>query len=312
MKELSSLVQRSFHVVPREEDFHTLALGASGRTIVRIRLGSRTCIGIRWGNDRADNDSFIPADRHLHAHGVNVPEIYDYEPLGPGCGAALVEDLGDASLLAFRGESWPSLRLRYIRAMEQLHLLHSCPFPEEFPLQPAFDEALYRWEQSYFAEHLLGAHLGLETDSFLNHPALEELAQFLASLPECPVHRDSQSQNVHIHAGKTWLIDFQGMRGGRPEYDLASLVYDGYARLEPEQAEDMLREWEKISGQPLDDRIFRACALQRLMQMLGAYANIGHNQGKTWYLAQIPAGLEHLRKLLPGSTLAEPLAAMLA
>ena len=43
-----------------------------------------------------------------------------------------------------------------------------------------------------------------------------------------------------------------------------------------------------------------------------AYANIGHNQGKTWYLAQIPAGLEHLRKLLPGSTLAEPLAAMLA
>lgn len=48
------------------------------------------------------------------------------------------------------------------------------------------------------------------------------------------------------------------------------------------------------------------------MQMLGAYANIGHNQGKTWYLDQIPAGLEHLRRLLPGSTLAEPLAAMLA
>lgn len=44
-----------------------------------------------------------------------------------------------------------------------------------------------------------------------------------------PRPRDSQSQNVHIHAGKTWLIDFQGMRGGRPEYDLASLVYDGYA-----------------------------------------------------------------------------------
>ncbi|MCB5520569.1 hypothetical protein LIP81_19035, partial [Erysipelatoclostridium ramosum] len=100
----------------------------------------------QWGNDRADNDSFIPAARHLHAHGVNVPEIYDYEPLGPGCGAALVEDLGDANLLAFRKEPWPSLRLRYIRAMEQLHLLHSCPFPEEFPLQPAFDEALYRWE----------------------------------------------------------------------------------------------------------------------------------------------------------------------
>ena len=102
------------------------------------------------------------------------------------------------------------------------------------------------------------------------------------------------------------------MRGGRPEYDLASLVYDGYAHLAPAQVQELLREWERITGHPLDERIFRACALQRVMQMLGAYANIGHNQGKTWYLAQIPAGLEHLRRLLPGSTLAEPLAAMLA
>ncbi len=312
MKELSRLVQRSFHTIPQEEDFHPLALGASGRTIVRIRLNGRTCIGIRWGNDRADNDSFIPAARHLHTHGVNVPEIYDYEPLGPGCGAALVEDLGDNNLLAFRKEGWPSLLPRYIEAMEQLYLLHSCPFPEEFSLQPAFDEAMYRWEQSYFAEHLLGTHLGLKTDSFLNHPALKEQAQFLASLPECPIHRDSQSQNVHIHDGKTWLIDFQGMRGGRPEYDLASLVYDGYARLRPGQVKELLQEWEKISGRSLDEHIFRACALQRIMQMLGAYANIGHNRGKTWYLAQIPAGLEHLRRLLHGSTLAEPLMTVLA
>ena len=85
MKELSRLVHRSFHIIPRQEDFRPLALGASGRTIVRIHFGGRTCIGIQWGNDRADNDSFIPAARHLHAHGVNVPEIYDYEPLGPGC-----------------------------------------------------------------------------------------------------------------------------------------------------------------------------------------------------------------------------------
>lgn len=312
MKELTRLVQRSFHVTPREEDFRTLASGASGRTIVRIHLGERTCVGILWGNDRADNDSFIPVDRHLRSHGVNVPEIYDYEPLGTGCGAALTEDLGDASLLRFRDESWDRLRLRYIKAMEQLHLLHECPFPETFSFQPCFDEALYRWEQEYFAEHLLATHLNRDPAPFLEHPALRELAQFLAALPLCPVHRDSQSQNVHIHAGKTWLIDFQGMRGGRAEYDLASLVYDGYAHLEPEQADDLLTAWEHLAGHPLDRDIFRACALQRLMQMLGAYANIGHNKGKTWYLEQIPAGLEHLRRLLPGSALAEPLARMLA
>ena len=48
------------------------------------------------------------------------------------------------------------------------------------------------------------------------------------------------------------------------------------------------------------------------MNMMGAYANIVQTPCSTWYLAQIPAGLVHLRKLLPGSTLAEPLAAMLA
>ena len=243
MKELSRLVQRTFHVTPREEDFRTIALGASGRTIVRIGLGDRTCIGILWGDDRADNDSFIPTDRHLRANGVNVPEVYDYEPLAPGCGAALAEDLGNDNLLSFRSESWEKLRSRYIRAMEQLRLLHECPFPENFSFQPSFDESLYR--------------------------------------------------------------------GGRPEYDLASLVFDGYAHLEAEQTDELLREWEHLTGRALDRDIFCACALQRLMQMLGAYANIGHNKGKTWYLKQIPAGLAHLRRLLPGSMLAEPLAGML-
>lgn len=265
---------------------------------MRIGLGDRTCIGILWGDDRADNDSFIPTDRHLRANGVNVPEVYDYEPLAPGCGAALAEDLGNDNLLSFRSESWEKLRSRYIRAMEQLRLLHECPFPENFSFQPSFDESLYRWEQEYFAEHLLGTHLGLSADGFLNHPALRKMAQFLAGLPLCPVHRDSQSQNVHIHAGKTWLIDFQGMRGGRrsmtwlPWYLTATRIWKRSRRTN-----------SSGMGAPhrraLDRDIFCACALQRLMQMLGAYANIGHNKGKTWYLKQIPAGLAHLRPSSP-------------
>lgn len=136
------------------------------------------------------------------------------------------------------------------------------------------------------------------------------MAQFLAGL-RLPVHRDSQSQNVHIHAGKTWLIDFQGMRGGRPEYDLASLVFDGYAHLEAEQTDELLREWEHLTGAPWTATSSARAPCSGSWQMLGAYANIGHNKGKTWYLKQIPAGLAHLRRLLPGSMLAEPLAGML-
>ncbi len=311
MQELIKLVQRHFHHTPAPSAIESISQAASGRTIVRIRLKTGACIGILWNDGRADNHSFVPVARHLKAHGVNVPAVYDAVELAPGCGAALTEDLGDANLLSFCSAPWHELKPRYLRAMEQLHLLHECPVPQHFALQPAFDAALYRWEQEYFAEHFLGAHLGKNPADFLNAPQTTELCSYLSALPRRPVHRDSQSQNIHLHQGKTWLIDFQGMREGRPEYDLASLLYDGYARLSAAQTEELITEWQAISGRPLNRDVFSACALQRVMQMLGAFANIGHNMGKSWYLDRIPCGLEHLRHLAPTSVLAGPLRRML-
>ena len=53
-------------------------------------------------------------------------------------------------------------------------------------------------------------------------PALQEIADRLASFPRVLVHRDFQSQNIIIRNGQAHLIDFQGMRPGLAEYDLAS------------------------------------------------------------------------------------------
>jgi len=36
---------------------------------------------------------------------------------------------------------------------------------------------------------------------------------------------------------------------------------------------------------------------QRLMQALGAFANIGYNQNREWYLNLIPTGLRKLRQV---------------
>ncbi len=307
MQNLIRLVQRCFRHTPSPGDISPVAQGASGRTIVKIKAGTKTCIGIIWNAGRADNHAFVPVARHLKAHGVNVPQIYDAEETAPGCGVALTEYLGDDNLLSHCSEPWAELKPRYIRAMEQLHLLHHCPIPQDFALQPAFDAELYRWEQEYFAEHFIGRHLGKNAADFLKTPQTVELCRFLSALPRRPIHRDSQSQNIHLHAGKTWLIDFQGMREGRPEYDLASLLYDGYARLNVTQTRELITEWQAITGQETDHTVFYACALQRLMQMLGAFANIGYNMGKRWYLEQIPCGLEHLRGIAPVSMLAESL-----
>ena len=85
------------------------------------------------------------------------------------------------------------------------------------------------------------------------------------------------------------------MRYGRREYDLASLIYDPYMQLSEAGREELLQLWQEMEGTRLDMGIYSACAMQRLMQALGAFANIGYNQQRDWYLNLIPAGLAALR-----------------
>jgi aminoglycoside/choline kinase family phosphotransferase len=92
-------------------------------------------------------------------------------------------------------------------------------------LTAAFDAALYRWEQNYFFENCLGRYFGVEKKGLSDLralPALHEIAERLSNRPRVLVHRDFQSQNIIIRNGQAHLIDFQGMRPGLAEYDLAS------------------------------------------------------------------------------------------
>ena len=252
-------------------------------------------LGIYWTADRADNAAFVPAARCLAAAGLNVPALLATADYGEGRGACLVQDLGKTDILSLRDASWDIRRAAYKQALEAVIPLHD--LQPEMELQPPFDAAMYRWEQGYFAEHLLGRHLGKDAAAFTAHSSMQNMADILAALPRVPVHRDFQSQNVMLHAGKAWLIDFQGMRYGRAEYDLASLVYDPYMDLSETESEELLSLYEELSGKTLDTEIFCACAMQRLMQALGAFANIGHNQHREWYLSLIPTGLRKLRQV---------------
>ncbi len=284
------------------EELALIASGASGRSLMR----ANGLLGIFWTGDRADNAAFPAAAQGLAAAGLPVPALLCSEDLGNGCGACLVEDLGTQDLLSLKEHPWEVRRAAYNHALKTLHDFHQVKV--DWPLQPPFDASLYRWEQAYFAEHLLGRHLEKDSAAFLARPALSDMADWLAALPRCPIHRDCQSQNIMLHGGMACFIDFQGMRLGRAEYDLASLVYDPYMALRPVEAEELLRDWEVICGAPLDLAAFHACALQRLMQALGAFANIGHNQQRTWYLQLIPTGLDTLRRVAQQALKYEPTA----
>lgn len=287
---LAHLIQEHTGLPVQPDSLQSVSAGASGRSIMR----AAGTLGIHWTNQRADNNSFLPAAHGLKAAGIRVPEILAEKELPGQNGACLVQDLGETDILSLRHAPWTERRAAYELAFETL-----IPFyrlKPEWPLQPPFDTALYRWEQEYFAEHLIGRHLGGDSAAFLSQPELQAMAEWLAGLPRVPVHRDCQSQNIMLYAGKAWLIDFQGMRYGRKEYDLASLLYDPYMQLSEAEQQELLELWQKMDAAPLNADIYSACALQRLMQALGAFANIGYNQQRTWYLELIPAGLEALHR----------------
>jgi len=218
-----------------------------------------------------------------------------------------LEDLGRTDLWSFRDEPWEIRRLHYRSALEAVHAIHQLTAADAeqngLPLEVAFDEALYRWEQDYFFEHCLGAALREQLDAasvarLRGSGAWGEIAAELAAWPRRLVHRDFQSQNILIHHGRAMLIDFQGLREGLPEYDLASLLYDPYVRLSSTERTELWEFYQTLApAVPVTRRRLTLCALQRLVQALGAYGFLGLQRNKPAFLTHIPAALESLLAL---------------
>jgi aminoglycoside/choline kinase family phosphotransferase len=283
--------------------------GASGRTIIRIRPDDHpSFIGIHYTLERSDNANFLPVAEFLKEAGLNIPEVlYDNTRRQ----VALIEDLGDQDLLSLKDAPFEEREPYYRSAFEQLDkLLYTRP-PKDFELQPAFDEPLYRWEQEYFFEHFVETHLGKDASELEQDPTLLGLAKRLGATAPHMVHRDFQSQNLMLHNDTAYLIDFQGLRMGRQEYDLASLLYDPYMNHSADDRRKLLDLWEEVCEEEPIEPILNDCAAQRLMQALGAFANLGHNQDNEWYLEQIPAAVAFLKEVIDDTPLEDSLGPVL-
>ncbi len=275
--------------------------GASGRTIIRIQPEDHgTFIGVHYTLERADNANFLPVAQFLTSAGLNIPEVlYDNTRRQ----VALVQDLGDTDLLSMKDQPYAEREPYYRSLFEQLdQLLYTRP-PKDFDLQPIFDEPLYHWEQEYFIEHFVETHLGKDPQPLRDDPALAALRKRLGATAPHMVHRDFQSQNVLIYEDNPYLIDFQGLRMGRQEYDLASLLYDPYMNHSAEDREKLLDLWEDVCEERPIEPLLKDCATQRLMQALGAYANLVHNEGNEWYAEQIPTATAFLKEVIADTPL---------
>ncbi len=284
--------------------------GASGRTIVRVKSPAHEpFIGIHWTEEREDNAQFIPVGNFLKQAKLRVPAIIHERARYR---VALVEDLGDVDLLSLKARPFAERLPLYRSAFEQVDKLFYAKPPKDFHLMPPFDAALYRWEQQYFFEHLVEDFLGMDATALRANPGFVALAGRLGTVARHLVHRDFQSQNLLVRDGRVWLIDFQGLRRGRQEYDLASLVFDPYMDHSADEREALLKLWEDIADERPEPTLFHECAAQRLMQALGAYGNILKNSGDEWYRPHITTAARLLGEVTAGTPLETPLAPVLA
>src|SRR5947208_12069245 len=300
--------------------------GGSDRKFYRIQCGSDSAAAglvlVKYNLEREENRHYVQIAQFLDRQGIRVPKIYFH---GPAEGLIWIEDLGERDLYGYRDESWLVRRAFYESALDQIVKLHSLPesvcveMKEHLPAE--FNAALYRWEQKYFFQNCLGRYFSVSESKRREVAALagfREIAKHLASLPRGLVHRDFQSQNIIIENGQANLIDFQGMRPGLAEYDLASLLYDPYVELtESERAELIAyyRGRQLANGITINgdfDLKLRLCAMQRLMQALGAYAFLGLVTGHEDFLQYIPRALRSLRHTVARIDNLEPLASFLA
>ena len=279
--------------------------GGSDRKFYRVRCSpEQSIILVKYNLEREENRHYVEIAQFLETHGIHAPRIYYHDA---DEGLIWLEDLGERDLFGYRDESWLVRRAFYESALDEVRKLHQLPesvcveMHQHLPAE--FNAELYLWEQNYFFENCVGRYFKTESariDQLKTLPALPAIAEKLAQLPRVLVHRDFQSQNILLRNGQAYLIDFQGMRPGLAHYDLASLLCDPYVDLSGTERDELLEHY--CAGKPGAEflEILRLCAMQRLMQALGAYGFLGLVKDHKHFLQHIPKAVRSLREAVVG------------
>ncbi len=291
-----------------------LVADGSDREFFRVRAGTRSFVllvnpgGTPEGT--GENDAYWFIGRHLSQRGVRVPSLFRYHR---GRGWILLEDLGDTNLQgAVRGGSSQEEVLRLyepvLDALLTLQMRGRDGFQQAWCYQgPRYDRRLMvERESGYFLQAFLKGYLGWTGEEGALQHEFEALAESASGAPtDFVIHRDFQSRNILLPApGRPCLIDFQGARWGPLQYDVAALVLDPYVDLPMEIRQAILSSYlERLrSSGAMDPEAFMdhypVIALHRCLQILGAFAFLGHLKKKDHFLQWIPRAFRQLRCLL--------------
>lgn len=257
--------------------------------------------------EQEDSQPFVTVAGYLEAMQLMAPRVIEADLEN---GFLLLSDLGSEEYLE-RLQRRPALaESMYRDASDALLLIQKNGVAYQSSLPP-YDEALLRAELSLFRDWLCGKHM-----QFLFSAADEAEWQSCCDLlvanamhqPKVFVHRDYHSRNLMVlKKDNPGILDFQDAVEGPFTYDLVSLLKDCYVSWPA----DTVREWALNFYRQLSDETrelvdekqfiyyFELMGVQRHLKAAGIFCRLGHRDGKTGYLADVPRTLEYIVEIGP-------------
>ena len=282
----------------------------SDRTWYRVSLGRSSVIVADHGppeDGTCAADSFFAIGQHLYSRGIPVPRLYGYDRPS---GLVALEDLGDLHLqTVIRRTRDPAEVAEHYRAVIDLLITMAIEGAKGFDPVYTYETANYdrdliiEREAGYFVTAFLNGYKGLEVDFEDLKEEYELLAERALETSHIGfLHRDFQSRNILVRNHGYYFIDFQGGRLGPLQYDLASLLIDPYVG-HPQGLQDQLLNYclsrlgDFVSVDPSGFlRAYRYCAINRNLQILGAFAFLSRVKGKKDFEAYIAPAVGTLKQ----------------
>lgn len=255
--------------------------------------------GVTPGHDPAE---YVRIGNYLRSVGVRTPEVYESDV---NAGVLLVEDFGDLSFKRSleegeNPETLYALAVDVLRHMRARALVSGIKLPE------------YRKSHVHEARRLVidwyvPALLRKKNIDRLAEEYLKVWADIESGLPPCPqglLHIDFHVENLMLlpkgkGIDRCGILDFQGAMAGPLPYDLANLLEDARADVDPALRAAMIdRYCEGMDGEErqIFEDWYRVLATQFHCRVLGQFIRLAVRDGKPKYLEHLPRVAAYLKQ----------------
>lgn len=248
---------------------------------------------------------------HLVACGVPVATPLAFDERS---GLLVCEDLGDVRLhdvVLQREPASAEVVVLYRQTVTELATMQVRGRKQFNPAwcwdTPRYDRyVMLERESGYFLRALCRDVLRLDFDESALTQECNALADNAAQADASFfLHRDFQSRNIMVQAGRVRFIDYQAGRLGPLGYDLASLLIDPYAALPQTMQDELVECYLDALNAVLPynrkqfQREYLLLALQRNLQIIGAFAFLSSQRDRPFFRPYIKPALRSLLAKIP-------------